>query len=143
MSSVAVKDILSLRIKYPDGEIADKNHYYLIIEEYKGEKYVMLEIAQFDSLNDNNRELQFEDYISLIKGEINTCINKDSYIDKRKEIKIEKYDDLSKYRVSNPLSEKSIINIINDCKKYREENLVLDDNKVSIMKEELENINRL
>ena len=141
MSSVEVNDILYIKIRYPDGEIADKKHYYLVTEEIEGAKYIMLEISQFDSLNDKNKDLQFEDFISLVKGETNTCISKDSYIDKRKEIRIEKYDDLLKYKVKNPLSEKSIKNIINDCKKYRQENLIMSDNKVDIMKNELENLN--
>ena len=101
----------------------------------------MFEISQFDSLKENNRDLQFEDSISLVKAEENTCINKDSYIDKRKEIKIEKYTDLIKYKVSNPLSSKSINNIIQDCVMYRKENFIFENNKVSILKNELENIN--
>ena len=141
MSSVEVNDILYIKIRYPDGEIADKKHYYLITEEIEGEKYIMLEVSQFDSLNEKNKDIQFEEFISLVKGETNTCIPKDSYIDKRKEIRIEKYDDLLKYKVKNPLSEKSIKNIINDCKKYRQENLIMCDNKVDIMKNELENLN--
>ena len=141
MSNVKVNDILYLKIRYPDGEIADKKHYYLVTEEIEGEKYIMLEISQFDSLNENNKDLQFEEFISFVKAEKNTCICKDSYIDKRKEIRIEKYDDLLKYKVSNPISEKSIKNIINDCKKFREENLILSENRVDIMKNEIENLN--
>ena len=137
MSSVGVNDILCLKIRYPDGEISTKNHYYLITEEIKGEKYVMFEVSQFDSINEKNKYLQFEDYISLVKGEVNTCINKDSYIDKRREIKIEKYGDLQKYKVNNTIS----IRAIKNCIKFRAEHNILDINKVSILKDEIESIN--
>ena len=141
MSSVGVNDILCLKIRYPDGEISTKNHYYLITEEIEGEKYVMFEVSQFDSLNEKNKYLQFEDYFSLVKGEVNTCINKDSYIDKRKEIRIEKYSDLQKYKVNNPISIRAIKNITEDCIKFRAEHNILDINKVSILKDEIESIN--
>ena len=61
MSKVVVGDILSLKIKYPDNEIAEKNHYYLVIEEIQGQKYVMLEITQL--IFDDNK-------ISLLREEI-------------------------------------------------------------------------
>lgn len=109
MSSIGVNDILCLKIRYPDGEISTKNHYYLITEE--------------------------------IKGEVNTCINKDSYIDKRKEIRIEKYSDLQKYKVNNPISIRAIKNITEDCIKFMAEHNILDINKVSILKDEIESIN--
>ena len=37
MSSVGVNDILYIKIKYPDGEISNTSHYYLITEEIQGE----------------------------------------------------------------------------------------------------------
>ena len=46
MFNAKVNDILYLKIRYPDGEIADKKHYYLVTEEIEGEKY------QFDELLD-------------------------------------------------------------------------------------------
>lgn len=142
MSKVVVGDILLLKIKYPDGEIAQNNHYYLVIEELKGNIHVMLEIAQFDTLTKEKDNLRYEDYISVVKGEDGACIFKESYIDKRKEIRIENYPGLEKYKVNNPVSISTRENVIRDCRAYMETRKESEKISVSMLKEDIEDINK-
>ena len=142
MSKIKVGSALSLKIKYNNNELAEFEHYYLVAEEIEGKKYKLFGIVQFDSIKDKNIKSRFDDSIFYIPIQSGTFIKKESYVDLKKEIRIEKYDELDKYLVENNLSEELINDIISNYKEYHNTNIITNDNKVSILKDELELINK-
>lgn len=142
MSKLKVGEMISLKIKFADGTISEINHNYLITEYLEGNKFKMIDIAQFDSFKSESEHLRYEDYILVVNAEEGTCINKESYIDLKKEIRIEDYDELEKYKINNPISTETINKILNEYKMYKETHVITNDNKISLLKEAIEEINK-
>jgi hypothetical protein len=141
MSKLKVGEMISIKIKFTDGTISEINHNYLITEFLEGNKFKMIDIAQFDSFKTENEYLRYEDYILVVNAEEGTCIKKESYIDLKKEIRIEDYDELVKYKITNPLSKETIKKILTEYRIYKETHVITNDNKTSLLKEVIEEIN--
>lgn len=141
MSSLAIGQVLSLRIKIGYFGVFSEKHPYLILDINDQDGTV--EVGQLHSLEGKPFEaINKENKVIFNSNPKETVIDKDSFIQKNNTILLENYDGIEKYRrQEDVLSKNKLESVIAAYRKYHDENEIPEDRIVYLDRETIENLN--
>lgn len=135
-----VGQVLWLKVRYKTNVIAERVHPMLVaVIDIDDDK---IEVIAIDKARDKIYQLYSQaNYFLDSDGE--KVIYVDSYAQLNNTLTIEYFPELSKFRkTTQKLSAKKLEDLINDYKKYHEENFIPDERIVHMDKEEILKLNK-